>query len=275
MYVTDGDPTAYDFNQPGDPFDPGPTPDVGVNTNRGEADATTMDRAIQEANEAKAAARRVLAVGVGSAVTGNTASIDRLRRISGPQVVTTSTINTITSINQVDVALLAVRPARAFLRSIVSELCSPSLSIRKLAETADNAAYTPAPNWDITVTPDGPPNVRLDSPGHDRCGNAAVCNVGTPAGTPPVPPAQRWRPAAAHLRDESDRSGKLPVGAGIRRLRTTSAVVTEALQPGYTAGRPGSDNDFVCTVKNIDGRSRRVGRGVHHPDDDPHVHAPR
>ena len=38
----------------------------------------------------------------------------------------------------------------------------------------------------------------------------------------------------------------------------TSAVVTEALQPGYTAGRPGADNDFVCTVKNIDGTQSTV-----------------
>ena len=30
VYVTDGDPTAFDFNQPGDPFDPGPPPDVAV-----------------------------------------------------------------------------------------------------------------------------------------------------------------------------------------------------------------------------------------------------
>ena len=154
VYVTDGDPTSYDFNQPGDPFVPGPTPDVGVNTNRGEADATTMDRAVQEADGTKASGARVLAVGVGFAVTGSTASIDRLKRISVPQVVTSSTINTITSINQVDVTLLPeFDQFAAFLRSIVSELCSPSLSIRKLAQTADNAAYTPAPNWDITVTP--------------------------------------------------------------------------------------------------------------------------
>jgi hypothetical protein len=53
VYITDGDPTAYDLNQSGDPFDPGPPPDVAFNTNRGEARQTTLDRAVQEANEAK------------------------------------------------------------------------------------------------------------------------------------------------------------------------------------------------------------------------------
>ena len=32
VFVTDGDPTAYDFNRPGDPFSPGPPPDVAVGT---------------------------------------------------------------------------------------------------------------------------------------------------------------------------------------------------------------------------------------------------
>ncbi len=32
VYVTDGDPTAFDFNQPGDPFSAGPPPDVAMNT---------------------------------------------------------------------------------------------------------------------------------------------------------------------------------------------------------------------------------------------------
>ena len=32
VYVTDGDPDAFDFNQPGDPFDAGPPPDVAIGT---------------------------------------------------------------------------------------------------------------------------------------------------------------------------------------------------------------------------------------------------
>ena len=87
VYVTDGDPTAYDFNQPGDPFDPGPPPDVAISTDRDLAAQTTLDRAVQEANRIKSSGTRMLAVGVGSAVTGNPASRSRLVQIAGPQVV--------------------------------------------------------------------------------------------------------------------------------------------------------------------------------------------
>ena len=106
LYVTDGDPTSYDFNQAGDPFDAGPPPDVSTNTNRDRAAATTLDRAVQEANEAKAAGARMLAVGVGSAVTGSPNSVARLVEISGPQTVDDGDLDTITSINDVDVALV-------------------------------------------------------------------------------------------------------------------------------------------------------------------------
>ena len=75
MYVTDGDPTAFDFNQPGDPFDAGPPPDVAISTDSGSAAQTTLDRAVQEANRIKASGTRMLAVGVGNAVTGNPATV--------------------------------------------------------------------------------------------------------------------------------------------------------------------------------------------------------
>ena len=86
VYVTDGDPTAFDFNQPGDPFSAGPPPDVAINTT-GDASQTTLDRAVQEANQIKNSGARMLAVGVGNAVTGNPASRNRLVQIAGPQTV--------------------------------------------------------------------------------------------------------------------------------------------------------------------------------------------
>ena len=42
------------------------------------------------------------------------------------------------------------------IRGLVLELCSPSLTIRKLAQTADNGNYLPARGWDFTVTPTVP-----------------------------------------------------------------------------------------------------------------------
>jgi hypothetical protein len=110
VYVTDGDPTAFDFNQPGDPFDKGPPPDVAVGTDSGSgpgsARQTTLDRAVQEANQIKAAGTRILAVGVGSAVTGSTSSVDRLTQIAGPVTVDDAGLDDIDSINEADVALV-------------------------------------------------------------------------------------------------------------------------------------------------------------------------
>ena len=54
----------------------------------------------------------------------------------------------ITSLNQVDVALVTEFDDLAqFLRGVVLQLCSPSLTIRKLAQTAGDATYLPAPGW--------------------------------------------------------------------------------------------------------------------------------
>ena len=151
LYITDGDPTAYDFNQVGDPFDPGPPSDVGMNTDRGDAKATTLDRAVEEANRLKSAGARMLAVGVGAALN-NSESQRRLQAIAGPQVV--RNLAGVSSLNDIDVALVTNFDDLAqFLRSVVNELCSPSLSIRKLAQSSDSADYLPAPLWDIRVTP--------------------------------------------------------------------------------------------------------------------------
>jgi hypothetical protein len=105
VYVTDGDPTAYDFDQPGDPFDAGPPPDVGVNTNRGGANALTEDRAEAAADAIKSGGARMLAVGVGAALQ-NPSSSARLELIAGPQVVEDADLPNINSINDVDVALV-------------------------------------------------------------------------------------------------------------------------------------------------------------------------
>jgi hypothetical protein len=158
VFITDGDPTAFDFNQPGDPFDPGPPPDVAVQTDRSNAAQVTIDRAVEEANQIKtgATSSRMLAVGVGQALSSN-ASRDRLVAISGPQVVRNADLASIDSINDVDVALVTdFGDLAQFLRQVVLELCSPSLTIRKLAQSAGSADYDPAPGWDMTVTPTVP-----------------------------------------------------------------------------------------------------------------------
>jgi len=246
VYITDGDPTAYDFDQLGDPFDAGPPPDVGVNTYRGGARTTTLDRAVQEANQLKTAGARMLAVGVGAAL-GNPTSRANLEQIAGPQVVTDGTIGGINSINEVDVALVSNFDALAqFLRSVVNELCSPSLSIRKLAQSSDSADYLPAPAWDITVTPTVAsggayrwilPDTDPDAAVLARCGNPTNPNDGAPrtCATDSTGLANfQWEPN--------------PEDAA------TSAAVSEALRPGYVPGKDGSD--WRCTLKDEQGNER-------------------
>ena len=41
----------------------------------------------------------------------------------------------------------------ALLRKVVTALCSPSLTIRKLAQSGESTAYDPAPGWSMTVNP--------------------------------------------------------------------------------------------------------------------------
>ncbi len=242
VYVTDGDPTAYDFNQAGDPFDAGPPPDVGVNTNRGSANSLTLDRAVDESNLLQAANTRILAVGVGSALD-NPNSQSRLEQISGPKVIRDADLDATNSINDVDVALVREFDKLAqFLRGVVSQLCSPSLSIRKLAQTPGSAEYLPAEDWDITVAPsvDSPGTFEWILPDTDpvqtmRCGSPDDPNDGASrtCATDNVGLANfQWEPN--------------PTDAA------TSATVVETLKPNYTAGRP-DDADYRCQVKDING----------------------
>ena len=153
VFVTDGDPTGYDFDQPTDPFRP---QDVAVNTNRGSANQLTMDRAVEEANQIKDGDTRVLAVGVGSALN-NVDSRNRLVQIAGPQVVRDAELDAVDDLNDIDVALVTdFEDLAQFMRSLVLQLCSPSLTVRKLAQTADDATYQPEAGRDITVTPTVP-----------------------------------------------------------------------------------------------------------------------
>ena len=76
-----------------------------------------MDRAIEEANRVKNQDTRMLAVGVGTALS-NSSSQGRLRQISGPQVVRDADLDDIESLNDVDVALVTdFDDLAAFLRA--------------------------------------------------------------------------------------------------------------------------------------------------------------
>ena len=232
VYITDGDPTAYDFNRSGDPFSAGPPSDVGVGTDRNSTVAqVTLDRAVERANQVKQAGGRVLALGVGAALQ-NQSSVDRLIQISGPEVAETIADF---DVETTDVALIADFDDLAqAVRALVLDLCSPSLTIRKFAQSATDASYEPAPGWDVTVTP-------TVGGGFDWILPAGATPPSATVTTGPAGFAQfQWEP---NVQDA-----------------TSAALVQEDLSPhdGFTPGRPGDDNDFRCEFKNVEGEIRVV-----------------
>ena len=120
----------------------------------GVAAQTTLDRAVQEANQIKAAGDADARGRCRQRRHRQPGSRNRLIQIAGPQTVDDAGLGSVTSINQVDVALVKdFDKLAAFLRGVVNELCTPSLTVRKLAQTPGSADYAPAPNWAITATP--------------------------------------------------------------------------------------------------------------------------
>ena len=156
VFLTDGDPTGFDADKPGDPFRvPGQNPPNALfGFSGGNGQVIALDRAVEEANTAKGLGARVMAIGVGEAFGPDSIdNVNRLIQVSGPQVVTDA--DDITDLNAVDVALVEdFDDLQDVLRTVVTQLCSPSLTIRKLAQTADDASHQPIEGWSITVDPD-------------------------------------------------------------------------------------------------------------------------
>ncbi len=109
-----------------------------------------------------------------------------------------------------------------------SELCSPSLTIQKLAQTPGSAQYAPASGWDMTVTPHGSDRLPGSAGSFRRAPRDAVSKT---VSTDNNGFAQfQWEP----IPPEAD----------------SVATVSETLKNNYTAGRPGNNNDFTCALKN-------------------------
>jgi LPXTG-motif cell wall-anchored protein len=231
VFVTDGDPTAYDFDRAGDPFYPSTPPTVGINTNRNTAGAQiTIDRAVEAANAVKGNNSRILTVGVGSALN-NAASLGRLRQVSGDNVARTLDDFDITT---TDVALVPdFQDLESAIRAVVLDLCSPSLTIRKLAQSPTNGDYLPAPGWDFTTTPTVTPG------SFDWVLPAGATGPSQTVRTDANGYAQfQWEPTEQNA--------------------TSAATVSEAVQAGYPPGRPGADNDFRCEAKDENNNTREI-----------------
>jgi uncharacterized repeat protein (TIGR01451 family) len=231
VYITDGEPTAYDFDRAGDPFGVQDPPDVGTVTNRGDADQEMLDRSVEAANAIKDGGTRMLAIGVGNATTSGTLQ-DRLKAISGPKLV--DDLGSVESINDVDVAIVEdFEDLAQFLRSVVLQLCSPSLTITKLAQTPEIAEYTPAEGWSMTVTP-------TVATGFDWILPDTAATPSKTASTNENGTAQfQWEPTPDPIDSTAD--------------------IVESFDdhPGYVPGRPGAVPDWSCELRDEFGNVRQ------------------
>jgi hypothetical protein len=230
VFVTDGDPTAYDFDRAGDPFYDGSQPyAIGIGTDANQAGRTiTLDRAVEAANTVKVNGSRILTIGVGSALN-NQNSLNRLIQVSGPNVARTADEFDITT---TDVALVPnFENLEEAIRAVVFDLCSPSLTIRKFAQTAGNSAYLPAEGWDFTTTPSVPGGFDWVLPA-----GATGPSQTVPTNTDGFSQFQ-WEPTDADA--------------------TSTATVSELIEPGFTAGRPDAV-DVRCEAKDGNDNTRII-----------------
>ena len=67
---------------------------------------------------------------------------------------TDADIGDVESINDVDVAVVEdFADLKALLKGVVTQLCSPSLAVRKFVQTADSTNYSPGEDWSIDGGP--------------------------------------------------------------------------------------------------------------------------
>lgn len=146
LFITDGDPTAYNLDQSGEPG--------GVFVNGVTTEA--VSRAQQEADQVRAQGSHLIAVGVGSALS-NSASIARLQQLAGPDVYNGSGTFNLAATDVVLVPDFADLPAAMNL--IAQALCAdPSISVEKTVSQPAVIAGTIV-TYEVTVSNTG--NVSL------------------------------------------------------------------------------------------------------------------
>ncbi|MCH9816155.1 MAG: DUF11 domain-containing protein [Actinomycetia bacterium] len=157
VFITDGDPSAATSNgKSNQGIDPPPhVPDYLIKLDRSDGQDYSFWKGINAANDLKSSGRnpRLLAVGVGKALN-NSSSLNRLKAVAGPDVydgngdfdINVDDVTTVRDFNKLGESL----------KKVATELCSPSVTITKLAQTADSAQYVPAAGWDMRVNPTVP-----------------------------------------------------------------------------------------------------------------------
>ena len=145
LFVTDGDPTAYNRDQAGE--------DGGITTS---SDPQSLIRAVAEADEIKAQGSHIITIGVGSALTSS-ASLSRLQAVSGPDVFDGAGTLDLAATDVVLVPDFADLPE--VLALIAQAMCAdPAISIVK---SADFSAVTAGSEVTYTIEVTNTGNVPL------------------------------------------------------------------------------------------------------------------
>lgn len=142
LFITDGDPTAYNLDQTGEPG--------GVVT--GGVSAEGLSRAVDEAVELEGQGSQVIAVGVGNAAS-SVASVARLQQVAGPNVFDgTATFD----LAATDVILVPDFDDLAAALALVAQAycAAPALTVVKTASSPFVIAGTEV-TYQITVTNTG------------------------------------------------------------------------------------------------------------------------
>jgi hypothetical protein len=228
VLVTDGGrPTAFDLDQPGDPFDPGPPPDVAAETAPGSAADETLARAVAAADRVKQHAR-ILVVAVGLAASEEVRR-RALEAVSGPRTVVAPDPQALPPIGEMDVVLLRDwDDLEPFLTRLGASFCASSVAVRVESDGPGDAVHRPVPGRRVTVSAGAP-------------------------GVAWVLPAPGPAPEAAASTDEAGRA----VFQWRPDRPTTTVTVGSQLPVGYQAGRPG-EPDYRCRAESDTGQDAVV-----------------
>jgi hypothetical protein len=137
VFVTDGDPNTINSGA------------TGSTTSTPDGNVAVMTPAAAAADVVKGQGSRVFAIGVGPAVN-NSNTADRLTAVSGDVQYSTPQPD----FAQADFTLVSqFAGLEASLRSIVTAVCAPSVTITKWVRTPGEVNYTSdAPGWAFTGT---------------------------------------------------------------------------------------------------------------------------
>ncbi|MDX1469247.1 MAG: hypothetical protein R3258_07890 [Acidimicrobiia bacterium] len=168
LFLTDGDPTAYNLDQPGDPL-------FGT-VNVSGTTPTAVNRAIEEATELKGQGSHLIGIAVGPALQDPSDSLNRLKAVTGENVYDGTGILDLSATDVILVENFADLPATMAL--IAQALCAnPEITVEK---TASSPVVIPGTEvtYQIDVTNAGNVDLHdvvLDDPSVPGCSE----NIGT------------------------------------------------------------------------------------------------